>query len=68
MSFNILIHFLFYILLDLETSSRETTADECILRSSSVSKEVEIVISDLMKISSYDLNGQRKLHDALSEV
>uniref|UniRef100_A0A8R1TTS8 Uncharacterized protein n=1 Tax=Onchocerca volvulus TaxID=6282 RepID=A0A8R1TTS8_ONCVO len=51
-----------------ETSSRETTADECILRSSSVSKEVEIVISDLMKISSYDLNGQRKLHDALSEV
>ncbi|VDO31767.1 unnamed protein product, partial [Onchocerca flexuosa] len=51
-----------------ETSSRETTADECILHSSSVSKEVEIVISDLMKTSSYDLNGQRKLHDALSEV
>ncbi|KAM3725627.1 Vacuolar membrane protease [Dirofilaria immitis] len=51
-----------------EASGSERIADECVLRNSSISKEVEVVISDLMKFSSHDLNGQQKLHDALSEI
>ncbi|CAG9538886.1 unnamed protein product [Cercopithifilaria johnstoni] len=51
-----------------ETLNRTIAADECNVRSNSVSKEVEIVISDLMKISSHDLNEQQKLRAALSEV
>ncbi|EJD74163.1 hypothetical protein LOAG_18481 [Loa loa] len=56
-------------MLDLDkTLDEETAADKCILRGSSISKEVEVVISDLMKISSYNLDAQQKFYDALSEV
>uniref|UniRef100_A0A1I8EJU1 HTH psq-type domain-containing protein n=2 Tax=Wuchereria bancrofti TaxID=6293 RepID=A0A1I8EJU1_WUCBA len=51
-----------------ETLDRETAADECIQRNGSVSEEVEIVISSLMKIPSYDPEAQKNFHDALSEV
>ncbi|KAK6110843.1 hypothetical protein QQG55_41330 [Brugia pahangi] len=51
-----------------ETLDRETAADECIQRNGSVSEEVEIVISSLMKIPSYDPEAQKRFHDALSEV
>uniref|UniRef100_A0A915Q6M1 Uncharacterized protein n=1 Tax=Setaria digitata TaxID=48799 RepID=A0A915Q6M1_9BILA len=49
-------------------TNRETAADEYGLYNTSVSRDVKIVISYLMKISPYDLVGQQKLHDALSEV
>lgn len=55
-------------MLNSETLRKEIAADECFERNIPVSKEVEIVISDLMKISSYNLNEQRKLRSALSEV
>nr|CRZ23993.1 Bm9662 [Brugia malayi] len=51
-----------------ETLDRETAADQCIQRNGSVSEEVEIVISSLMKIPSYDPEAQKRFHDALSEV
>uniref|UniRef100_A0A0R3RSZ5 HTH psq-type domain-containing protein n=1 Tax=Elaeophora elaphi TaxID=1147741 RepID=A0A0R3RSZ5_9BILA len=51
-----------------ETLGQEISTDKCVMYSNSVSKEVEIVISDLIKTSSHDLNKQQKLRDALCEV
>ncbi|KAL3982527.1 helix-turn-helix Psq domain family protein [Acanthocheilonema viteae] len=51
-----------------EILDNEIIADECILRSNPVSKEVALDISDLMNVSTHDLNGQQNLRDALFEV